>query len=189
MTSESERGESGTDHYQGAIIFRTAKRLTGVRALLPRAHWETMRGNWQQNVQYCTKEGNTVCLKDEGGQGKRNDLDHVRRSIDEGKTEAELWDVHFKQMVRYHKGIMRGANMLRPVIVQGNYTARDFTMKPIKWGRKRSLILWGESGVGKTEYALSNFDRPLFVTHIDQLLKFVPGVHDGIIFDDMRLGS
>jgi len=185
MVVGRETGDSGTDHWQGAVIFKTAKRLSGVKKLLSRAHWEKMRGNWDQNMEYCTKEQEVLIHIDHGGQGKRNDLAAVRASIDEGAPEAELWDLHFNQMVRYHKGIMRGAAQLRPISVVGNYDAREFIMKPIKWGKKKSLIIWGDSGTGKTEYALSNFDNPLFVTHIDHLLKFVPTKHDGIIFDDM----
>jgi hypothetical protein len=157
MAVGDEVGESGTPHYQGAIIFRSAKRLTGVRALLPRAHWETMRAGWEEAKAYALKDKQVLWDKDEGGQGKRNDLDHVRHSIDEGKTEADLWDLHFKQMVRYHKGIMRGAHMLRPVTVAGNYTAREFAMK-LRWGKRKSVVLWGPSGVGKTEFALAQFN-------------------------------
>lgn len=50
---------------------------------------------------------------------------------------------------------------------------------------KQSLILSGESGTGKTQYAVSQFDKPLFVRHIDTLREFVPGLFDGIVFDDM----
>lgn len=50
---------------------------------------------------------------------------------------------------------------------------------------KKAVILSGASGTGKTQYAVSQFDKPLFVSHIDTLRTFVPGLFDGLVFDDM----
>jgi len=36
-------------------------------------------------------------------QGKRSDLTAVKRAIDQGESNVNLWDGHFSQMVRYHK--------------------------------------------------------------------------------------
>lgn len=49
----------------------------------------------------------------------------------------------------------------------------------------KPTLLWGASGVGKTEYALAHFSKPLFVSNIDDLNKFQEGYHDGIVFDDI----
>jgi len=51
-----EIGENGTPHLQGAIIFLNNKRLNAVRQISPRAHWEGMKGTWEQSVAYCSKE-------------------------------------------------------------------------------------------------------------------------------------
>jgi len=48
-----------------------------------------------------------------------------------------------------------------------------------------SVILIGESNIGKTQFAKAHFNNPLFVSHMDRLRDFDAGVHDGIIFDDM----
>lgn len=55
----------------------------------------------------------------------------------------------------------------------------------LKVGPFRCLYLWGPSGFGKTEWACAKFNNPLFCSHLDNLKQFKPGVHDGIIFDDM----
>lgn len=53
------------------------------------------------------------------------------------------------------------------------------------WTRK-ALILKGASGCGKTTWAKIHAPKPcLFVSHIDQLKKFVCGYHVSIIFDDV----
>lgn len=54
------------------------------------------------------------------------------------------------------------------------------------WEDKKTLILKGKSGCGKTTWAKRNIPKPcLFVTHIDELKSFRAGYHVSIIFDDV----
>jgi len=48
-----------------------------------------------------------------------------------------------------------------------------------------SVILWGESGCGKTTLARVLLPKALIVSHMDDLCQFDNKKHDGIIFDDM----
>ena len=48
-----------------------------------------------------------------------------------------------------------------------------------------SVVLSGNAGVGKTQYALAHFENPLLISHIDKLKEFDPSFHDGLVFDDM----
>lgn len=55
------------------------------------------------------------------------------------------------------------------------------------WKRK-SLVLYGESGCGKTNWAKWHMDLPsLFVSHLDSLKDFDSNYHRSIIFDDVCL--
>lgn len=48
----------------------------------------------------------------------------------------------------------------------------------------QTLIMWGESGTGKTTLALNLLPKALIVSHMDDLRNLSPK-HYGIIFDDM----
>lgn len=55
-----EVGEGGTPHLQGYVEFPKMVRWTTLVKLNPRIHWEKCRGNRDQNVAYCTKDGDFV---------------------------------------------------------------------------------------------------------------------------------
>lgn len=50
---------------------------------------------------------------------------------------------------------------------------------------ERAIIIEGESGWGKTQFALRCFARPLLVRAIEDLRELRPNEHDGVVFDDM----
>ncbi len=54
-----EEGEEGTPHLQGYAEFYSAKRLRSVKQVngLTRAHLEPAKGNQEQNIAYCSKDG------------------------------------------------------------------------------------------------------------------------------------
>ena len=47
------------------------------------------------------------------------------------------------------------------------------------------IVLQGASHVGKTQFALAHFKRPLLVTRMDDL-KYISLSTDGLVFDQMR---
>ena len=55
-----EVGEGGTPHLQGYIEFKTKSRPLSVFTST-RIHWEKAKGNLDDNIKYCSKEGNVCC--------------------------------------------------------------------------------------------------------------------------------
>lgn len=54
----------------------------------------------------------------------------------------------------------------------------------IPFQRHPCVVLTGDTGTGKTRYALAHFENPLLVSHMDDLKQLKPS-HDGIVFDDI----
>lgn len=141
-----EVGESGTPHLQG--YFELPKRMTFnvLRRKLvdeyignPGIHLEAAKGSQRQNIEYCSKEGKYRSYGEPMEQGKRNDLLDVKKDIDAGMADNELWANHFSNMVRYNGSFSK----YKSVVSKG----RNF--KP------RVFIFWGPSGTGKTKRAFA----------------------------------
>lgn len=53
-----ETGESGTPHLQGYCNFNKKTRLTALKKINTRIHWEKCKGSEDQNIKYCSKDNN-----------------------------------------------------------------------------------------------------------------------------------
>ena len=173
-------------HQQGFFQLKKKMRITGIvkQKGMGAMHMEVMRGSYEENKKYCSKEGE---FKEHGVfvvKGQRTQLMLAIDDVKAGMSTKNLWLTHSVQMVKFHKGL----NMLKDVLGRNedkaNYTLEEFKWDPITdWST--SHILWGKSGIGKTQFALAHFEHPLLVSHIDDLRNFDKEVNDGIIFDDM----
>jgi hypothetical protein len=79
-------------------------------------------------------------------------------------------------------------NYDRLMTIKSNFKVNEEAQRVLDWlqnyKNKRTLVLIGPTGIGKTEFAKSLFSNPLLVRHKDQL-KNIQLSTDGIIFDDM----
>jgi len=148
-----EIGESGTPHFQGACYFASQRTFTQVKKIIPGAHWEKMRGTWQEAYDYCTKDDTRYgdieeisgpwTFGDEtvvpiGAPGQRTDLISVKQALDEGMSEKEIANQFFGTWVRHYKAFER-YNML---MIQHR-----------SW-HTTAIAYWGPSGSGKSSHAL-----------------------------------
>ena len=61
-------------------------------------------------------------------------------------------------------------------------------VESVEWNQKLTLLIIGESGIGKTTWAKRMMPKPiLFVSHMDDLRKFKLSYHKSILFDDVKI--
>jgi len=69
---------------------------------------------------------------------------------------------------------------------EGNYQCLQLQLTEFQDWNTHSLVLYGESGCGKTNWAKWHMPLPsLFISHLDSLRDFDAGFHKSIIFDDL----
>jgi len=191
--------QTGTRHFQ--IYFET-KSKASMSTLLPKlaSLWKShpylacAKGTSAQNKEYCTKGGTFWEHGEPMKQGARSDLQAVIASIADGSTMKQLWTEHPEQMIKFGQGIKRCYDMTSPNLTQKamkSFDLKDFNPNwPLAFIQSclttKSIILWGKAGCGKTCFARAILPKALFVSHMDDLLKYDEGEHDGIIFDDMN---
>ncbi len=142
---EEKGGEQETVHLQGVVNFGAAKTLAACKTLDGTAHWEPMEGTWQQAVDYCTKEKTRqrgpFRIGEKGKQGQRTDLKIVKKAIDRGRTEKELWDSCFPVMMRNYKAFReyrRVSSIPRSQMTE-------------------TTVIYGPTGKGKTTWVEKHF--------------------------------
>lgn len=134
-----EQGENGTPHYQGYVVFTGSTRLTAVKKLLDRAHWEVARGDGADNKKYCSKEEGRLQgpwsfgdLADKERQ--RSDWISLQKDVEGGATDRELAINHFRLYVCNRNGIDAIRRLFQP---ERNY-------------RTELIVLVGPPGSGKS---------------------------------------
>lgn len=140
-----EVGASGTPHLQGYLEFHHNMKLR-ISACQRRIqdfglfgfHVEIARGTAQQNIDYCSKDGDfTEVGERPKGQGFRSDLQAVTNAINEGDTMIDLIEKFPVQVIKFQRGIEFLIATKQP---------RRFFKTEVWW-------LWGPSGSGKSRWA------------------------------------
>jgi len=134
-------------HYQGWIQIEKKKRLGGIKKLCQskKIHIEACRGTESDNDKYCQKD-NLYSKKGEfTTQGKRTDLDELKKIIDRGGTLKDIADENFTAFIQYNRGFQEYKKIV------------DKSRR--KCFRKVECIhIHGETGLGKTRKAMGYSD-------------------------------
>lgn len=164
------------------------------------------KGNYQacrsvaSVISYCSKDGKYLTnIEDKKLQALFKKAAKEKLSYDDVIAKARAGDTAeaFETIliVNPRDVIMKG-----PAAIKANLTALDQTRsnpldKGFKWLEpgsietwdctKYALVLVGQAGCGKSNYAKSFFKSPCVCTHLEGLQAFDPVKHDGLVFDDM----
>lgn len=170
-----EKGAEGTEHYQGYCIFPAQKRLSAVKKINAKAHWEPRRGSHDQAVAYCSKEETRVSDPFISGvpphQGKAATLLDMTTAIAAGSTMLEVADLDAPTYVRNYRGLA-AYKMLKS--------------KP-RSEKTRVLVLWGTTGTGKSHRANEMFPNAYVKTDPNLWFDGYDGQKE-VIFDDFTGG-
>lgn len=91
-------------HLQCVVYFNSPRTFKSVQKKLKPRHVEIAKGNVEDNDKYVSKGGDTVEYGVKPEQGKRNDLEKVKKKIKEGITSEELDDIiPFQMQLQYGK--------------------------------------------------------------------------------------
>jgi hypothetical protein len=139
LVYQEETGAEGTRHLQGYVMFPKNMRLSAVKKIHSKAHWEPRRGTHEQAVAYCTKQETRTGLQYTGGtapdQGHRTDLDHVAACalVHPLSVVASSFP---SQFIRYHRGIQA----FKTVMTKARSWLTDL------------IIYWGPPRTGKSTH-------------------------------------
>jgi len=168
ITWGEEVGDQGTKHLQGYVEFETVKSLNTMRKLFQNRHVEIRKGNQEQAIEYCHKDGtNIVEVGTRAKQGCRTDLDIVRQmAADEGMSSVAR--VCNLQQIRVAEKFL-------------TYCEPGRTCEPeVYW-------ICGGSGLGKSTLALQYCEGQRTYTKSNSC-KYWDGYdgHENVILDDFR---
>jgi len=80
-------------HHQCYVEFTSQRVFSTIKKLVPKAHIESAKGGPDANKKYCSKDNNVIIEHGEmKRQGKRTDLDNVKKMIKNGATLDDIID-------------------------------------------------------------------------------------------------
>ena len=206
LVYQMEKGENDTVHAQGYIEFKKGKkkRLSFMKArFTDRFHFEMRRGTRTQARDYCMKvesrldpNANPVEIgiwePDVSKSKVPKSYVLAKEKLDSGKSPLQIAEESiegFGVYIRYRSGLNAyfDAMQKKKAIhkdISGYVFNKPFVSKEIL--KEKALVIYGDSGLGKSCFARAHFTNPLICTHIDDLKGLIIGFHDGVIFDDVH---
>lgn len=172
-----EVASTGTPHLQGYIQLKQPKTISALQKVLTNAGLRVSviiaRGNWQQNSDYCSKDGDVFEWGEPKKQGSRTDIHSMYQDIKEGKDNYYLQENHTIAYTKYYKA----CDLMRQNIRENKVKEQlkvQFSNKKLRNWQEKALnklnkqddrkVLWiydREGNKGKTwlaKYLLANKD-------------------------------
>jgi len=143
LTYGKEVGESGTPHLQGYLETENTVRVSALKKLNKRVHWELRRGTQEQAVKYCLKEDpEPYEIGIKATQGRRNDIHEVAEMIKEGVSLKRVAQDHPGMWVKYYRGFTN----LKMILIEPRNEVPEV------------VVYHGKTGCGKTRQAIEAFE-------------------------------
>ena len=160
-----ETGANGTPHLQGYVVFVANKRLPAVKKILPGAHWEIAKGDTEQNVAYCSKDGD---FTEHGERPKtrkqvgQSNADRYQDAVSKAKAGL-LEEIDGELLTKYYRTYQQ--------------MKKDYMAKPDPLSGTCGLWIYGPTGTGKT--------HSVCMQHPDRYIKPLNKWWDGYQNEDV----
>lgn len=101
--------KENTEHAQMYIQFKRKVSFGKMKKLAPRAHIEAAKGSTNDNIKYCSKEGNFIEYGDPIKAGQRTDLTTIKNIILETNTPVQeiIETCENFQQLKYAEGLLK----------------------------------------------------------------------------------
>lgn len=134
-------------HWQGFVYFFDKISIKKAQSYLKigKSHMETMKGDFTDNVNYCSKEQQFTHFGTVPKQGRRVDLDELAAKIKEGKVSVD--EITMETPMLFHQ-YGRTLERLEEITMRSKF--RNW-MTTCDW-------IYGPTGCGKSHKAYSNFN-------------------------------
>lgn len=140
LVFQKEKGENGTEHFQGYCELNKRMYLEDMRKFKSTIHWETRNSTAQHCINYCTKDETRIegpwRVGEPNGlsQGKRSDIQVAVDCLKVGGLRS-VAQSHPTTFVKYYKGLEK---------------ILEVTFQPSKQDDKTCILHYGATGTGKT---------------------------------------
>lgn len=134
------------NHFQGFVYFyeKTSIKNAKMYLQIKNGWFQYAFGTIDQNIKYCSKEGNFKEFGDKPQQGKRKDLDELRDDLLNNKTTVD--DIAKERPHMYHM-YGRTLNKLEDLTMRRQYRSE----------MTEGIWIYGPTGVGKSHEAFKNY--------------------------------
>jgi len=198
LAASRERHADGSTHFHAGIRLERKWKLRDPRTLdIGGLHPNIQSSrNFRKWVTYLKKDGE---YQEEGELDNKQSDSRVtpEELIDMAKTMEQAEFLAYCSVNKYFGGREiwnlvhedKTLTITDETVIEGQISEQFKVLtENFTWNRNLTLLIVGDSGVGKTTWAKTVIPKPcLFVSHIDDLRKFKPNYHLSILFDDVSI--
>lgn len=164
----AEVASTGQRHLQGYCQFPKQKTGNVIMGFFPRGvHLEGAKGNAEQNLQYCSKEGHYGTWgTPKSRPGRKSTVSDLMQMVRDGASDLELIERNAQTWAMYRSAFTE---------------ARGIFTQPRTW-LPDVFVLWGQTGTGKTRFAYE--DGAEMILYRKPFMQGYSGQNPTVCFDD-----
>jgi len=153
--------KTGKKHKQGWLQLLKKKTRGGVKKLLKtvKVSLRACKGSELSNDTYCKKDGDFHTMGEYIVQGKRTDIDGIKKLIEDGVSMKEIAGANFHTYCRYHRAFDK-------------YEQMCIKARTKEFRKVEVTIIQGPTGCGKTKLAVESNPEDYYKIQGDDLQWF-----------------